>query len=199
MRYLDFKNKEINQTYIRSVMIQFSSLILPYLHKTFFVLKATFTTKKGLFILPTLAISLPVLSTKQHIGLMLTALMIGDFITGLAVSNLEKKKLEKTDPDLKNNNLFSSDKFKTKTGVKLVLYMSTTFIAYWGEHVLKINTFNIPISSLDFTITIAVMCVWMGVEIHSIVFENIKKLGFDVLAIFGKMKKVWTELKKTSE
>ncbi|WP_372744296.1 phage holin family protein [Lutibacter sp.] len=160
------------------------------------MLKATFATKKGLFIIPTIAISLPVLSTKQHVGLMLAILMIVDFATGFAVSKKNKKEAEKLKPELKTENTFSSETFKVKTGIKLFLYMSTIFIAYWAENVLKINPFNFSFSTLEFTITIVIMCIWMIVEMYSIFFENVKKLGFDILGSFGKIKRIWSELKK---
>jgi len=171
------------------------TLIIPYLHKTIIVFKSLFS-QKGIILIPALAISIPILSTKQHIGLMLIVLIIIDFLTGLAVSKRKKKKAEKLDTALKNKNLFQSKLFKDGTGVKLLLYSLTIFITYWAEYVLKIKTFNISISKIDLNGTLVILLIWVTVELYSIIFENIKDLGFDVLAVLKKIVAVFKSVKK---
>lgn len=170
---------------MKSIMYQFLLLLVPYVKKTTLIWKTIFS-KKGFFLLTPAVIVLPTLTLKQHIGLFLFALMIFDFATGVAVSNKQKKEAEKLHPELKKQHLISSEGLK-RTGVKFLLYFSTIAIAYWSENVLKLNTFNISFSQIEFTVTIAVMLWWITVETYSIVFENFKKLGFDVFSAFNKI------------
>ncbi len=171
------------------------NLTYPYAHKLIIVFKSLFT-QKGLILIPTILISVPILSTKQHIGLMLVFLIIVDFLTGLAVSRKKKKAAEKLDPNLKTKNLFKSKIFKDKTGVKLLLYSLTIFVTYWAEYILKIRTFNISISKIDLNGTLIILLVWITVELYSIIFENIKDLGFDVMIVIKKIITAFKSVKK---
>ena len=170
---------------MKSIMIQFLTLFAPYIKKIALVWQAVFS-KKGLVLIAPTLIMMPVLSLKQHIGLFLGALMLFDFATGILVSKKLKEEAEKINPELKKEHLISSEGLK-RTGVKFLLYFSTTMIALWSEKVLHIKTFHFDFAEIEFTITVVIMLWWITVETYSIVFENFKKLGFDVISIFTKI------------
>lgn len=168
-----------------TIMKIFLTLLVPYAKKAIIVGKTLFS-KNGLYLATPVIIAMPIFSTNTLMGIFLGILMIGDFATGVWVSWNLKKELEKTKPELKKQNLISSEGLK-KSGVKFLLYSSTILMAWFLHKILMLNTFQFSISKLDFTITLIVILFWITVEIYSIVFENAKKLGFDVVEKFNKI------------
>lgn len=144
-------------------------------------------TKKSFFLLPLATV--PVLIEKPQAISVLLAFMVADFATGVLASWEEKKQAEKRDPALRNQNLISSEKLK-KSGLKFFLYASTILLAHWLEKVFFIKSFGFSISDSQFTITIATISWWIMVEAYSILFENLKRLGVDLLKIFRKIKAI---------
>lgn len=143
------------------------------------VLKAMFLTKKGFVLIP-MAVTLPIVINLTASLKVLFALMLLDFVTGIAASKIEKQKAEEENPELKKERLISSDKLK-KSGVKFFLYASTILLAYHIEKIFFIKSFSLSFSTAHITITVVVVAFWMVVELYSTVFENFKRMGFDVV------------------
>lgn len=141
------------------------------------VIKA-FATKKALFMLPVASVPL-LISTKEALKF-LFGLMVIDFITGIGASYFEKRKVERIHPELKTQNLISSEKLKL-SGVKFLVYTASIILAYWIEKIFFIKSFAISFSDAHFSVTVSVIAFWMVVEFYSIVFENFKRMGFDVV------------------
>ncbi|MDN3665609.1 phage holin family protein [Algibacter miyuki] len=150
-------------------------------------------TNKGFFLIPIGAVAL-VVNLKSAIHLLI-ALMIFDFITGIGASWSNKKKAEKADPTLEKKQLISSEKLKL-SGVKMLLYGSTIWLAYKIEELFLIKTFTLDFSEKELTLTIGVIAFWCMVELFSIIFENFKAMGFDVLKIVSKIFNTYKTAKK---
>lgn len=165
----------------------------------------SFFTIKGLVLVPLMIVGVRVIDLKSIVYLLL-GLMVIDFITGISASYYERKSKLKTFKDsgdeieyaiLKSENLISSEKLKM-SGVKFALYGVTSLVAHAIQNIFLIKNFNLNFTELDFTITIVVISFWCIVEFYSIVFENFKKMGFDVvkiaLNIFNKYKSTKDEV-----
>ncbi len=174
----------------------FLTLLAPYAKKAFVVLKAFFVPKKAVFLAIPTIITFKILPNTVYAGIFLFVLMIFDFVTGILVSKKIKREAEKINPLLKNELLVTSSGVK-RSGIKFLLYSSTILMAWFLQNVLMLKPIKFPFSDLHFTITLVGVCVWILVEFYSIVFENFKKLGIDVLLVFSNIKKVYKEIKKT--
>lgn len=123
-----------------------------------------------------------------------------DFITGILASWREKKEAEKLNPDLKKEDLISSDKLKL-SGIKAFTYASA-ILAVWGiEKVFIIKSFKFDsISDQDMTITLIFIGFCCAIEFYSIFFENFKRAGFDIkskaMTIIKNTKKFISDMKK---
>lgn len=166
-------------------MIPFVSILLSYASKGVTVGKALFS-KKGLVLCLPLAMSLPVFNQTHQALWFLFWLMVGDFGTGILASRVEKKKLEEINPGLRKQSLISSEKLK-KSGYKILLYVSTILVVYQAQNTFKLKTFHLSFSELELSAFLITVLFWCVVEFYSIVFENFKKMGFDVLDKFNKM------------
>lgn len=153
-------------------------LMLPFLKwKT--VLQS-FTTVKGYFLVP-IVVATASIDIVRSIKLLLV-FMVVDFATGIGASYKEWRVK-------KEGYLISSEKLKM-SGVKFALYASTILLAYYLEKIFFIKPFEFGFSKGSFNISIVVVAFWCVVEFYSIVFENFKRMGFDVV------KKVTTIFKK---
>lgn len=166
-----------------------------YIKKTILVTKSLFT-KQGLVIATPIALTLPVLSTIQQALWLLFWLMVLDFITGVMASGHEKKEAEKTKPELVNESLISSEKLK-KSGFKILLYMCSILAVYRVQKIFMIKSFSVSFANIELSIALMVVLFWCLVELFSIVFENFKKMGFDVVkkisTIFSTVKTIKNE------
>lgn len=158
-------------------------------------------SKKGVVLLIPLAVTVNVIDAKLAL-LVLFVLMTLDFITGISASYVERKELIKTLKgaeleNLKKTNLISSQKLKM-SGVKFALYMITTLLAFAIESIFFIKSFNLKFSEAELTVSVVVIFFWCCVEIYSIIFENFKKMGFDITAkvlnIFKKYKSLKSKI-----
>ncbi|GLB47749.1 phage holin family protein [Neptunitalea lumnitzerae] len=111
---------------------------------------------------------------------LLLVLIVLDFITGICASFIEKKRAQRLNPELKNEILLSSEKLRM-TGVKFFLYGATILLAYYIEKIFLIKSFTFSFSSATFSLSIIVTGFWIVVEFYSVVFENFKRMGFDVI------------------
>jgi len=123
-------------------------------------------------------------STVQKALLLLLLFFILDFITGIIASYKEKKQKEKDNPKLKEQTLISSEKLKL-SAVKAFTYASS-ILGVWGiERVFFIKTFKFEnVSTEDLTVTLIFVGFCCAIEFYSIVFENFKRMGFDIASKF---------------
>ena len=128
-------------------------------------------------------------STVQKALLLLLLFFILDFITGIIASYKEKKQKEKENPKLKEQTLISSEKLKL-SAVKAFTYASS-ILGVWGiERVFFIKTFKFEnVSTEDLTVTLIFVGFCCSIEFYSIVFENFKRMGFDIASKFFKVVK----------
>ena len=126
-------------------------------------------------------------STVQKALLLLMIFFIIDFITGILASWREKRIKEKEDPSVKEQSLISSDKLKL-SAIKAFTYTSS-ILGVWGiEKVFFIKTFKFEnISTQDLTVTLIFIGFCCAIEFYSIVFENFKRMGFDIAKNFLKV------------
>jgi len=141
-------------------------------------------TNKGFFLMPIGAVPL-VVSLKASICLLmgLTAL---DFGTGIGASWCNKRNAEKADPTLEKKQLISSEKLKLSVA-KMVMYSSAILLSHFIEKIFFIKSFNLEFSEKEFTITVFVVGFLCMIELYSVIFENFKAMGFDVLKIVSKI------------
>lgn len=132
----------------------------------------------------TSVVAVSVLSSVQKALLLLLIFFIIDFVTGILASWKEKREKEKTDSKLKEQSLISSDKLKL-SAVKAFTYASA-ILGVWGiEKVFFIKTFKFDnVSTERLTITLIFIGFCCAIEFYSIVFENFKRMGFDIAKKF---------------
>jgi phage-related holin len=132
-------------------------------------------------------VAFSVLTSIQKALLLLLLFFVLDFITGIIASWKVKKEEEKLNPELKDKALISSEKLKL-SAVKAFTYASA-ILGVWGiEKVFFIKTFKFDnVSTEDLTITLIFTGFCCAIEFYSIVFENFKKMGFDIAKRFVKV------------
>ena len=165
---------------------------IKYYLKMLISLKAMFTKTSGLILaIPTIAISTTI--DPQKSILFLCLLFTIDFATGITGSYVEWIKTDR------KTTLISSEKLRM-SAVKLFTYFSGILVVYGVELVFFEKHFNFnSITDKDFTITSIAIAFFCAIEIYSIVFENFKKMGFDVLANIKKLVTVFKDTKKAIE
>jgi Bacteriophage holin family len=163
-----------------------------YLGKVLFSLKAMITTPKGL------AITIPsmtfILSQEQQAAWLLTIFFLADFVTGIWASYIEKKKAEKINPELKKENLISSEKAKMCL-VKFVLYGGSILIAKLLTIVFLVKPFVFDYFEKSLSLTLLVIMACSLVELYSILFENFKRMGIDIYGRASKLIDKFLKLK----
>lgn len=168
------------------------NLLMKPLIKSKIVIES-FASTKGYFMLP---IALSVTAVRLEWALLLLfGLMTVDFGTGVGASHFERKKLKKENPDVKHGNLISSEELK-KSGVKFTLYAMTILLAYFLEQIFFVKSFQFGFSEAKFSISIVVIGFWCIVEFYSIVFENFKRMGVDVVEKFKNIVSKYKTTKK---
>lgn len=157
--------------------------------KTALSIKAILTKTTGLTLLiPTVAITTQIDPAKA-IYLLLFFIAI-DFITGIAGSYVDWQKTDR------KTRLVSSEKLR-KSGMKMSVYFFGILCCWGIEKIFVVKNFKINvISDNDFTISLVAIGFFIAVEFYSIVFENFKKMGFDVLVKFRKIFGVFKETKE---
>lgn len=140
-------------------------------------------------------------NTPHHAILLLLFCLITDFITGLIASWIENNK--KADLPPHNENIIKSAKLRL-TAIKFVSY-SLGILGAWGiETIFLIK--KIPsgyISTTELTLTTYVIGFFITIEVYSVFFENIKRMGFDIIQkskiIINEIWKFYKTLKNGSE
>lgn len=153
------------------------TICLKYFSKLVFTLKMILSKPLTLFsCLPFL--TLPFLTTSQKASLLLGFFFILDFITGILASWIE---LKRNKPNPETSYVLQSSKLRL-SAVKFICY-SLGILCAWGiEMVFVIK--KIPsgyISTQNLTLTTVVIAFFCVIEFYSIFFENIKRMGFDII------------------
>ena len=166
--------------------------MLAYFTKVSLSLKAILSKKIGLFILiPTVTVTSQI-DPEKAIYLLLFFIVI-DFITGIAGSYVDWSKTDKKE------RLISSEKLR-KSGLKMSVYFFGILCCFGVEKIFIIKNFKLAlISDNHFTLSLVAIGFFITVEFYSIVFENFKKMGFDVLSKFRKIAGVFKETKDIIE
>ena len=188
-------------------------MYLNYLAKPFLAVKTLFLTPKGLTIaLPTIA-GVAALSNETKAWYFLLLVYGIDFITGVMASyhvNFKKEKEKKSYQKILESNLLIRILFKVeffignissqklrKSFIKAVGYALFILLFYAVQHLFKIKTWTFEsISNLEWNLTLAAQASCIGAEIWSILFENFKALGLDLVKIVTNMSKTYREVKK---
>lgn len=184
-----------------------------YLLKPFFALKYLLFTQKGLSItLPTMA-GVAALSDVTKAWYLLLAVYSIDFVTGILGSYTIQMNIEKTKDryiKIKEStrlvrilysieffvNNISSQKLR-KSIIKAVGY--TLFILlFWAvQEIFKIKTWTFDsFSHMEWNLTLMAQAGCIASEIWSILFENLKKMGFDLISKITGISKTYKEIKK---
>lgn len=156
------------------------TIFLKYLAKLGVTVKALFS-KPIAFVACFPVLTLPVFTTPQKALILLGGLFVLDFITGIWGNWIEFKRDWPIDPVTgKRERLIKSDKLRL-SAVKFGTYCIMILGAYGIEWVFSPGEFE-PHSRLQkMTLTTIVIAFCCFIELYSIVFENLKRMGFDVV------------------
>jgi len=144
---------------------------------------------------PVVAI-MPVLTTPQKALILLGCLFVADFITGILASWVEFKKSLPVLPGSGKRYVIQSAKLKL-SGVKFIIYGLGSLIAAGIEWVFIAQEFEPHKALKKLTLTAIVIGFFCVIEIYSIVFENFKRMGFDVIQEIKKIFKSGRDIYKT--
>lgn len=156
--------------------------------------KVLVTKPAGLIsILPAAAVTL---TTPQKAIILLAILFILDFITGIGASWVEFRKTKTVVPGSGKRYLIQSSKLRL-SAVKFVTYGLVILIAHGLEWTFAIKEFELHPKFQKMTLTTIAIAFCCGIEIYSILFENIKRMGFDIIEKIKTISKSGWDLYKT--
>jgi len=122
----------------------------------------------------------PATSTPLKALILLGVFFAMDFITGIGASYVESKKSTTSAYRTNNNYFLTSSKFRLSI-VKFITYGLAVITARSIEWAFIPGEFS-PNDNLNkMTLTTIVIGICCGIEIYSIFFENIKRMGFDII------------------
>ncbi|MCO6147534.1 phage holin family protein [Flavobacterium sp. NRK1] len=173
-----------------NLSIFFNHLIKPFITAKIVLNKPDSFT----YFLP--AIVIPVLTTPQKAIILLGLFFTLDFITGICASYIEFKKNILPLPGSEKQYVLQSAKLRLSV-IKFITYGLAIIIAYAIEWTFIIGEFE-PHSKLQkMTLTTFVIAFCCTIEIYSIFFENIKRMGFDIIQKVKNISKEGWKLYKT--
>ena len=183
------------------------TLYLHYLAKPFIIIQEVVTTPKGIaFAIPTLG-TISLLSTQRlAFGFLVIAYTL-DFITGVIASFIERLREEKKIQEVesftwKQNVVYffdniSSDQMK-RSIVKGIAYSVFILCSHGIQFIFKIKPFSFSFSELVWDLPLIAVAGAIVIELWSILLENFKRMGFDIIKIglgmFSKAKEVKKEI-----
>lgn len=170
-------------------------VFLKYPTKILTTLKLMLSKPAGLFLLIPV-IAMPELTTTVKALYLLGALFVVDFITGIGASWVEFKKSLPVLPGSGKRYVIQSSKLKL-SGVKFIIYGLGCLIAAGIEWVFIAQEFEPHKALKKLTLTAIVIGFFCAIEVYSIVFENFKRMGFDVIQQIKKIFKSGREIYKT--
>ncbi|MRX40575.1 hypothetical protein GJU43_14900 [Flavobacterium sp. LC2016-23] len=185
-----------------------------YLVKPLLAAKKITTTSKGIALsVPTIAL-LATFHIEKQVLLFLGVLLLFDFVTGILVSFKEAKDNAKKDGRFATKettkhrwftrlmfrikfyyNVIESEKLRLSL-LKMTMYMFAIIGAKTIQSMFKIKPFAFSFSEAEWTITIVVISICCIFEVHSIVMENVKKLGYDLIDKLFSVFRSYKEIKK---
>ena len=183
------------------------SLYLHYLIKPFIAVQEILLTPKGMaFAIPTFA-GISLLNTQRLAFYFLIAAFFVDFITGVIASFMERIKREKLEQHIDKFTLkekiiyffdnISSDQMK-RSIVKGIGYALFILCSYGIQHIFKIKPFAFSFSELTWDLPLLAVGGAIVIELWSILLENFKRMGFDIIKIllnmFSRAKEVKNEI-----
>ncbi len=172
----------------KSVM-ELIALYSRYFIKMATVIQTSLTKPIGIIIFAPTVTVISYHSTVQNGLLFLAGVLTVDFITGVLVSKKKKKKYERENPQEAKKTLLSSEKMRLSL-VKSLTYIAIILGVFAIEKIFFIKSFKWEsVTDLDLTGTIIIIAVCSGIELWSIVMENVKELGFDLEAKILKVAK----------
>jgi phage-related holin len=179
-------------TLLKYPAMEWLSLYFKYFIKLGISLKTMFSSPTTAVATSTVVIASTLTNTEKAIYLLICFFLL-DFLTGIIASWKEKIEAEKINPELKKENLISSEKLRL-SGIKAFTYASA-ILAVWGiEKVFIIRSFKFDhISEEHMTITLIFIGFCCAIEFYSIFFENLKRSGYDIKK---NLVKVIVEIKK---
>jgi phage-related holin len=146
-------------------------------------------------VVPAIAL-MPALTTPQKALILLACLFVIDFGTGIGASWVEFKKALPVTPGSGKRYLIQSSKLKL-SGVKFIIYGLGCLIAAGFEWVFIAQEFEPHKALQKLSLTSIVIGFFCVIEFYSIVFENFKRMGFDVIQELKKMFKSGRDIYKT--
>lgn len=186
---------------------------LTYLAKPFIAIKSLLFTTKGLAITLPTSLGLAAMSSENKAWYFLLAVYSVDFITGIFASYYVNFREEKKKPSYQIvaestllvrllyrgeffiNNV-QSEKLR-KSVIKAIGYTLFVLLFYSVQHLFQIKTWKFDsFSHLEWNLTLAALAGCIAAEIWSILFENLKKMGFDVIGLLGNLSGTYKEVKK---
>jgi len=167
------------------------TLFTRYATKIFISAKIMLSKPFGLvLLLPVVAA--PTFTTPQKALILLAGLFVVDFITGITASWMEFRRSLPVLPASGKRYVIQSSKLKL-SAVKFIVYGLTALVARGIEWAFIPKEFE-PHEALNkMTLTTMAIAFCCCIELYSIVFENFKRMGFDVIQI---VKKVFTDGRK---
>ena len=185
------------------------TLYLHYLAKPFIIIQEVVTTPKGIaFAIPTLG-TISLLSTQRLAFTFLVIAYLLDFITGVIASFIERLEEEKKIQEVESftwkqkviyffDNI-SSDQMK-RSIVKGIAYSVFILCSHGIQFIFKIKPFSFSFSDLVWDLPLIAVAGAIVIELWSILLENFKRMGFDIIKIalemFSKAKEVKKEITK---
>ena len=183
------------------------TLYLHYLAKPFIIIQEVVTTPKGIaFAIPTLG-TISLLGTQRlAFGFLVIAYTL-DFITGVIASFIERLREEKKIQEVESftwkqkviyffDNI-SSDQMK-RSIVKGIAYSVFILCSHGIQFIFKIKPFSFSFSELAWDLPLVAVAGAIVIELWSILLENFKRMGFDIIKIglgmFTKVKEVKKEI-----
>lgn len=144
-------------------------------------------------LIPSLA--LPLLTNLQLGIVVLIIAYIFDFLTGILASYVETKKGLR--PRTKSGYIFESERARQSV-VKAVGYMSFILLAFAMETLFFHKDIKLSmISDKHFRVTEIIVGICIGIEAYSVIFENIKAAGFDIVGKVTSMaESIWGMIRK---
>lgn len=176
---------------------------LQYITKIIVSTKTLVTTGKGASILIP-SITLTVTNDIRSAFFFLAVTFFIDFLTGIYASFIENRNIEREKGTLKKGffnklvlllDTITSEKLR-KSIVKAIGYALFILLVFGVERVFVIKSFTfLNISDKNWTITLVAQAFCIAIEIYSIVFENIKRAGYDLAGSFSKAFKQYKNIK----
>ena len=153
-----------------------------------------FSSPAGISVVP-IGIVAASISTPLKAMILLAVLFILDFITGIWASWIEFRN-QQIKGSANNKYVVQSAKLRL-SAIKFITYGMVILVAYGLEWVFVVQEFkpSDKIENLSLTTIAIIFCC--AIEFYSVFFENIKRMGFDIILKIKKIASSGWDLYKT--